>query len=74
MVEVMHNLLLEATMAPFVFATFIVINANEITTINNTQWLSIYLYAMQGWKRIPIPLYVEVVRFLQHTTRDLQTI
>jgi hypothetical protein len=37
MVEVMHEFLLEATKATFVFATFIVINANEITTIDNVQ-------------------------------------
>jgi hypothetical protein len=39
--------LLEATKATFVFATFIVINANEITTIDNVQWLSIHLYVME---------------------------
>jgi hypothetical protein len=61
MVEVMHELLLETTKVTFVFATFIIINANEVTTLNNTQWLSIHLYAVQGWKRIPILLYVEIV-------------
>jgi hypothetical protein len=53
MVEVIHELLLKATKATLVFATFIVINANEVTTINNIQWLSIHLYVVQGWKRIP---------------------
>jgi hypothetical protein len=47
MVEFMHKLLLEATKATFVFATFIVINENEVTTIDNTQWLSIHLYAVE---------------------------
>jgi hypothetical protein len=61
MVEIMHELLLETTKVTFIFATFIVINANEVTTLNNTQWLSIHLYAMQGWKRIPILLSVEIV-------------
>jgi hypothetical protein len=47
MVEVMHELLLEATKATFFFATFIVINANEVTTIDNTQWLLIHLFAVE---------------------------
>jgi hypothetical protein len=54
MIEVMHELSLEATKEIFFFATFIVININEVTTIDNTQWLSIHLYAVQGWKRNPI--------------------
>jgi hypothetical protein len=61
MVEVMHELLLEATKTTFFFATFIVININEVITINNTQWLSIHLYAVQDWKRNPILFYVEIV-------------
>jgi hypothetical protein len=47
MVEVMHELLLEATKATFVFATLIVINANELTTIDNTHWLLIHLFAVE---------------------------
>jgi hypothetical protein len=57
----MHNMLLEATKVAFVCANFIVVNANEIITIDNTQWLSIHLYMVQTWKRIPIFLCVEFV-------------
>jgi hypothetical protein len=61
MVEVMHNMLLKATKVAFVRANFIVVNENEVTTIDNTQWLSIHLYMVQAWKRIPILLCVESV-------------
>ncbi len=61
MAKVMHNVLLKATKATFVHANFIVVNVDEITTIDNTQWLSIHLYTVQGWKRIPILLCVESI-------------
>jgi hypothetical protein len=61
MVEVMHGVLLEATKTTFVVTSFITISANEVTTIDNNKWLSIHLYVMQNWKRIPILLCVEIV-------------
>jgi len=62
MVEVMHDVLLEATKAAFACANFIDVSVNEVTTIDNTQWLSIHLYMVQGWKKIPILLCVESIR------------
>jgi hypothetical protein len=61
MVEIMHVVLLEATKITFVVAPFIVINVDEVTTINNTQWLSIHWYVVQKWKCIPILLCVETI-------------
>jgi len=46
MVEVMHNVLLDATKAIFAFVAYIGISTNEVMTINNTQWLSIHLYTL----------------------------
>ncbi len=57
----MHNVLLEVTKAPFVVAPFIVVSVDEVTTIDNTQWLSIHLYVVQKWRHIPILLCVETV-------------
>ncbi len=57
----MHNVLLEATKIAFVVASFITINADEIKAISNTQWLSIHLYVVQNWKRIPILLCMETI-------------
>jgi hypothetical protein len=62
MAKVMHDVLLKATKVAFVCANFIAICANEITTNDNTQWLSIHLYMVQGWKRIPILLCVESIK------------
>jgi hypothetical protein len=62
MVKVMHNVLLKATKATFVCVNFIAIRANEVTIIDNTQWLSIHLYMVQGWKKIQILLCVESIR------------
>jgi hypothetical protein len=47
MAKVMHIVLLEVTKVTFVVAPFIVINANEVTKMDNTQWLSIHLYVVQ---------------------------
>jgi hypothetical protein len=61
MIEVMHIVLLEATKATFPVAPFIAINADEVTTIDNTQWLLIHFYVVQKWKHIPILLCVEAI-------------
>jgi hypothetical protein len=60
----MHILLLEATKVAFVVVTFIAINVNEAMAFDNTQWISIHLYVVQGWKRIPILLCVETIGML----------
>jgi len=64
MVEVMHNVLLNVTKATLAFVAYTNISIDEVKTINNTQWLSIHLYVVQAWKRIPILLYVETIRVL----------
>ncbi len=55
-------MLLEATKVTFASTNFIVVSAYEVTTIDNTLWLSIHLYVVQGWKRILILLCVENVK------------
>jgi len=57
----MHEVLLEANKSTFSLANFIVINAYEMTTIDNIQWLSIHLYVVESWKRIMILLCFETV-------------
>jgi hypothetical protein len=47
----MHFVLLDVTKVTFVATTFIVINIDEVTLIDNTQWLSIHVYVVQSWKR-----------------------
>lgn len=50
----MHEVLLEANKSTFALPNFIVVNAYEMTTIDNIQWLSIHLYVVESWKRIMI--------------------
>jgi hypothetical protein len=45
-VKIMHIALLETTKATFFITIFIAINAYEVITINNTQWISIHLYVV----------------------------
>ncbi len=54
MAEVMHSVLLDVTKATFTYVAYIGIFVNEVMTINYIQWLSIHLYVVQAWKRIPI--------------------
>jgi hypothetical protein len=59
--KVMHVVLLEAMKITFVITIFIVVIVNEGTTIDNTQWFSIYLYVVQKCKRISILFCVETI-------------
>jgi len=61
MVEIMRVVLLEATKTEFVVAPFITVNVDEVTMIDNTQWLSIHWYVVQKWRCIPILLCVETI-------------
>jgi hypothetical protein len=35
-------------------ASFISLSADEVTTIDTQQWLSVYAYIVKGWERLPI--------------------
>jgi len=61
MAEVMHKVLLEAINVTFIAASFIMVNVDEVTAINNTQWLLIHLHMVEQWRRIPILLCVETI-------------
>jgi hypothetical protein len=62
MVEVMHSVLLNATKTTFTLVAYTNISIDEIKTINSMQWLSIHLYVVQAWKRIPIVLCDETIK------------
>jgi len=53
MVEVMYVVLLEATKTTFVATPPSVVSVDEVTMIDNTQWLSIHLYVVRKWRSIP---------------------
>ncbi len=50
MIESMSELLLKSTQNVVVAVNFIFVNANEIIAIDNTSWISLHLYVVQGWK------------------------
>jgi hypothetical protein len=49
-VESMNDLLLESTQNIVIATNFIHVNVDEVTAINNTYWISLHLYVVQGWK------------------------
>jgi hypothetical protein len=55
---------MHATKAAFAFVAYFDIFVNEVTIIENIKWLSIHLYVVQAWKRIPILLCVETIGVL----------
>jgi hypothetical protein len=50
----MNELLLESIQNVVVVANFISVNNNEVIAIDNTFWISLQLYGVQGWKQIPL--------------------
>jgi hypothetical protein len=52
-------LLLESTQNDV--ANFISININKVIAIDNTSWISLHLFIVQGWKQIPLLTCVEKV-------------
>jgi hypothetical protein len=50
MIESMNELLLESTQNVVVGTNFIHVNVNEVIAIDNTSWISLHLYVLQGWK------------------------
>jgi uncharacterized membrane protein len=50
MIESMNELLLESTQNVVVAINFIHVNINEVIVIDNTSWISLHLYVLQGWK------------------------
>jgi hypothetical protein len=60
-VESMNNLLLQSIWNVIVVVNFIFVNVNEVTMINSASWISIHLYVVHGWKRIPLLICVKKV-------------
>ncbi len=50
----MNELLLESIQNVIVVVNFIYVNNNKIIAIDNTFWISLHLYVVQGWKQIPL--------------------
>jgi hypothetical protein len=59
-VESMNELLMKS-IQNVVVTNFIFGNADEVIAIDNTSWISLHLYIVQGWKQIPLSAFVEKV-------------
>jgi hypothetical protein len=61
MVEVMHDFVLTSTKAIMQAINYFFMNVNEVTTLDNWQWISVHVYVMKDWCRFPILLTLERV-------------
>jgi len=61
MSEYLHSCILSALKAVVQSTRVISINANEVTAIDNTSWLSIHVYAMDSWERVPHLLHLSCI-------------
>jgi hypothetical protein len=61
MVEAMHDFVLTSTKAIMQAINYFFMNVNEVTTLDNWQWISVHVYVMKDWCRFPILLTLERV-------------
>ncbi len=61
MAKTMHSLVLQAIKVVVQKTLFILVNCDEVTTIDNQSWLSIHLYVIDGWKWVSILLNLQKV-------------
>jgi hypothetical protein len=52
MAESMAKVVSKKTMHVISDANFLSISADEVTSVDNTSWLSLHIYACQSWKRV----------------------
>jgi hypothetical protein len=55
----MNDLLLQSTHNVVNVVNFLFVSADEVTTIDITSWISLHIYVVQSWKRIPLLVCVE---------------
>jgi hypothetical protein len=61
MAEHLYASVLAALKVVVQFARIISISVDEVTTVDNTSWVGIHVYAMQSWERMPYLLYLSCV-------------
>ena len=74
MAEAMHEIVLQSTRDAITDCNFISCSADEVTTINNQQWISMHIYVMQQWQRMPILLILERIEVGATSTNIIQII
>jgi len=54
MVKAMHQVLLRAIKVVVDKSLFFVVSCDEVTSIDNHNWLSMHVYVIDNWKCVPI--------------------
>jgi hypothetical protein len=54
MVEAMHDFVLTSTKVIMQTINYFFVSANEVTTLDNWQWINVHVYVMKDWCRFPI--------------------
>jgi len=57
----MNKLLLESTWNVVNVTIFSNVSVDDVIAIDNTSWISLHLYVVQGWKRNPLFVCVKKV-------------
>jgi hypothetical protein len=57
----MFKKVLKQTQTIVIRASFLPLNVNDVTTIDNQPWISVHAYVMHAWKKIPLLLTFEHV-------------
>jgi hypothetical protein len=61
MAESLFNIVQEMTKEVVSTTPYFSITYDEVTTLNNQYWISIHIYTIQGWKRVPMLLCLQRV-------------
>jgi hypothetical protein len=59
--EFMHMQVQEVIVKAIQATQFIAVSCDEVTTIDNSSWICIYVHVVQSWVKIPILLQVECI-------------
>lgn len=61
MSEHFHNVVLTALKAAVQSARFISISSDEVTAVDSTSWIGVYVYVVSGWERVLHLLHLSCV-------------
>ncbi len=61
MAESLFNVVQAMTKTIIILFPYFSIICDEVTTLDNQSWISIYVYSIQDWERVPMLLYLQRV-------------
>ena len=60
MSEYLHASVMSALKVIVQSARFVSISADEVTTVDNTSWIGVHVYAVNSWERVPYLLHLSL--------------